>query len=139
MKSPDAKIYLQQRSNNDDWLPGLWTASCTGHVKAGESPDQAAKRELEEELGLGCLPVYLFKFLAPRIESGARVEYEMNYVYECTAVEDPVIDRREVEQMKLLSIEECSAFFATKRNEITPDSIVAYEKFCELISSREAS
>lgn len=81
----------------------------------------------------------MFKFLAPRIESGARVEYEMNYVYECTAVEDPVIDRREVEQMKLLSIEECSAFFATKRNEITPDSIVAYEKFCELISSREAS
>jgi isopentenyldiphosphate isomerase len=23
VKFPDGKIYLQQRSNNDDWLPGL--------------------------------------------------------------------------------------------------------------------
>jgi isopentenyl-diphosphate delta-isomerase len=50
------EIFLQQRSLKDNWFPGRWTAFSTGHVKAGESPSDAAKRELVEELGLNLDP-----------------------------------------------------------------------------------
>ncbi|MDR2862921.1 MAG: NUDIX domain-containing protein [Puniceicoccales bacterium] len=46
------RLYLQQRSQYKDTCPGLFTASCAGHVDTGESYDAAAVRELGEELGI---------------------------------------------------------------------------------------
>jgi isopentenyl-diphosphate delta-isomerase type 1 len=46
------QLFLQKRSMAKDSEPGTWSASCSGHVDAGESYDRAAQRELEEEIGL---------------------------------------------------------------------------------------
>ncbi len=46
------RILLQKRSHTKDLYPGLWDLSATGHVCAGETWDEAARRELEEELGI---------------------------------------------------------------------------------------
>lgn len=46
------RLFLQKRSLAKDKSPGLWDASCSGHVDAGELYDTAAQRELREELGL---------------------------------------------------------------------------------------
>lgn len=46
------KLYLQQRNRDRDAYPGCWDLSAAGHVLAGESKQEAASRELEEELGL---------------------------------------------------------------------------------------
>jgi isopentenyl-diphosphate delta-isomerase len=46
------RLFLQKRSLAKDKSPGLWDASCSGHVDAGETYDAAAQRELGEELGL---------------------------------------------------------------------------------------
>jgi len=35
-----------------DSAPGTWSASCSGHLDAGEDYDAAAIRELREEIGL---------------------------------------------------------------------------------------
>jgi isopentenyldiphosphate isomerase len=35
-----------------DTAPGKWVSSCSGHVDAGEDYDEAAGRELIEEIGL---------------------------------------------------------------------------------------
>ncbi len=50
--SSDGRLFLQKRSMAKDSSPGLWDASCSGHVDAGESYDAAACRELAEEIGL---------------------------------------------------------------------------------------
>lgn len=44
--------YLQQRSLLKDRHPGVWDSSAAGHLDAGEDYDTAARRELEEELGI---------------------------------------------------------------------------------------
>ncbi len=44
--------YLQKRSVWKDTQPSCWDSSCSGHLNAGESPDEAAVRELQEELGI---------------------------------------------------------------------------------------
>lgn len=46
------EMFLQQRSATKDTDPGKWTISCSGHVNSGDSYENTAKREMEEELGL---------------------------------------------------------------------------------------
>lgn len=48
-------VLLQKRSMWKDRQPGKWDSSAAGHLDAGEGCDEAAVRELEEELGVsGC-------------------------------------------------------------------------------------
>lgn len=46
------EILLQKRSINKDTFPGMYTISASGHVDKGENYDQAAQREMQEELGI---------------------------------------------------------------------------------------
>ncbi len=45
-------LFLQKRSPWKDRHPGVWDSSAAGHVDAGEEYDEAAARELQEELGI---------------------------------------------------------------------------------------
>jgi 16S rRNA (adenine1518-N6/adenine1519-N6)-dimethyltransferase len=46
------ELFLQKRSPWKDRHPLLWDSSAAGHVDAGEDYDEAAARELKEELGI---------------------------------------------------------------------------------------
>lgn len=46
------ELLLQKRSRLKDCHPGVWDSSAAGHVDAGEEYDEAAARELQEELGV---------------------------------------------------------------------------------------
>ena len=45
-------VFLQKRSRWKDRHPLVWDSSAAGHVSAGEDYDIAARRELDEELGI---------------------------------------------------------------------------------------
>ena len=46
------QLYLQKRPLWKDIQPGKWDTACGGHVAYGESPEEALKREVSEELGI---------------------------------------------------------------------------------------
>ena len=46
------EVYFQKRSEKKDFLPGYYCTSAGGHVQSGETYQQAAERELKEEIGL---------------------------------------------------------------------------------------
>ncbi len=46
------ELYLQRRAMSKDTYPGQRDLSATGHVRTGETEDEAAARELAEELGV---------------------------------------------------------------------------------------
>lgn len=56
------KVLLQRRSLSKSTDPGNWEV-CSGHVSCGESPQDAATRELKEELCLTLKPVFISKVL----------------------------------------------------------------------------
>jgi isopentenyl-diphosphate delta-isomerase len=49
---PAGKVYLQKRAATKQFYPGRYDVSASGHVRAGESRQDAAARELGEELGI---------------------------------------------------------------------------------------
>ena len=60
------EILLQQRSPTKDTEPGFWDISCGGHVTAGQSYEETAPRELQEELGIST-PIKLLKIHLTRL------------------------------------------------------------------------
>ncbi len=46
------RLLVQKRSDQKELFPGRWDNSAAGHVDTGETYEQAAGRELNEELGL---------------------------------------------------------------------------------------
>lgn len=46
------QLVLQKRSKQKDLYPGYYALSSTGHVSKGETYEQAALRELQEEMGV---------------------------------------------------------------------------------------
>jgi len=70
LDSSGQKILLQKRSARKDIQPGKWDTAVGGHVDAGESVENAAVRELSEELGIsGDLQFFFTSTIRNDIES----------------------------------------------------------------------
>ncbi len=50
--NPRGQLLLQKRAKTRGFCPGCICSSASGHVKSGESYEEAGKRELSEELGI---------------------------------------------------------------------------------------
>ena len=72
-------IYLQRRPEWKDIQPGKWDTAVGGHIDYGETPDDALRREVREELGITeFTPQFICKYV---FES--KRERELVYVH-CT-------------------------------------------------------
>jgi isopentenyl-diphosphate Delta-isomerase len=101
-------VVLQRRSESDLWNPGLWTISCTGHVKSGESYAEAAARELSEELGLTSPVHQLFKFKLPPIRDRTLTENEWTAFFSTVTDAKVTPDPQElsgVEEVPMMELE----------------------------------
>jgi isopentenyl-diphosphate delta-isomerase type 1 len=97
------QVYLQRRSMGKDTAPGKWVSSCSGHVDAGEGYDEAAGRELAEEIGLRG-PIDLERLFkeAPCEPTGN----EFVWVYTCQSEGPFVLDPIEVIEGRWIDLEE---------------------------------
>lgn len=50
--STDGRLLIHRRSDDKDIWPGWWDIAAGGVVTSGETYDEAARRELSEELGI---------------------------------------------------------------------------------------
>lgn len=57
VRSPDGKVLIHKRSDEKDLWPGWWDIAVGGVVASGEAYDDAARRELWEEMGIDAAPV----------------------------------------------------------------------------------
>ena len=70
-------IYLQRRPEWKDIQPGKWDTAVGGHIDYGETPDDALRREVREELGITeFTPQFICKYV---FES--KRERELVYVH----------------------------------------------------------
>lgn len=60
VRATDGRLLVHRRADDKDLFPGWWDLAAGGVVGVGEASDDAAARELAEELGLtGVAPVFL--------------------------------------------------------------------------------
>ncbi len=97
------RVLLQQRSFKKKSFPGAWTVTAVGHVPAGMTPEQAAHKELQEELGFDTVLSFieLRKYISENHTSlGFLFLGKINSDTKLT------IQEEEVEQAKFVSEEE---------------------------------
>jgi len=56
------ELLLQQRSETKRLWPGYWSNTCCSHPRRGESLQEATKRRLRDELGIGSSLEFIYKF-----------------------------------------------------------------------------
>jgi isopentenyldiphosphate isomerase len=96
------ELLLQKRSMNKDVAPGKWDTSVGGHVPSGEDLITAAKREMEEELGIA--PINL-KPLYSYIHSN-HYESELVFTHSCIHNGPFSFNKEEIDMVKFWNIED---------------------------------
>jgi isopentenyldiphosphate isomerase len=94
------QLFLQKRSQTKSEFPGLWDASVTGHISAGESIEKALMREAQEEIG-----IKLNRDIRPLAKYVIRSNWESELIYSFIMNYDGTFtfDNNEVETGKFWS------------------------------------
>ena len=70
----DGRVLVTRRTQNKDFFPGYWSIVLGGHVHAGETYDEAVKREIFEEVGIPGEPVFMTSFKKRILEEKENVK-----------------------------------------------------------------
>jgi isopentenyl-diphosphate Delta-isomerase len=100
---PNGDLLLQKRALSKYHSAGLWTNTCCSHPRPGEHTANAAKRRLQEEMGMSCDLEDLFSFTYRSEFDDGLVEYEIDHVFVGYSDMGPQINPTEVEDSKFVS------------------------------------
>lgn len=90
----EGRVWLQQRAETKETYPSRWTSSASGHVPAGQTLRQAARREVAEELGVQAPPLsYAGWVYVEDLDVGER---EFSHVFAGVQASEPEPDETEV-------------------------------------------
>ncbi len=96
------ELLLQKRSMSKDLRPGMWDTSVGGHLLPGESPDDGAMREMDEELGIRlCELTFLYTYIHSN-----DVETEMVTTFRCIYEGKIFPDLDEIDEVRFWGIDE---------------------------------
>ncbi|MDH4045248.1 MAG: isopentenyl-diphosphate Delta-isomerase [Gemmatimonadota bacterium] len=102
----EGSLLLQQRARRKYHSGGLWTNTCCGHPRPGETTVVAARRRLREEMGIACTLEEAGSFLYRAEVGGGLVEHELDHVLVGYSRDEPVPDPLEVAGWRRVQIPE---------------------------------
>jgi isopentenyldiphosphate isomerase len=111
MYTKKSEILLQQRASHKETFPSYWDVSVAGHVMAGEQIEDAALREVKEEIGIDILVSELQQVDVRKNVNkhpNGIIDCEFQHVFLCELkhpVENLVIQEEEVDGITLISLE----------------------------------
>ena len=116
------QILLQKRSRNKKNYPNMW-ALCTGHVEKNEDVQDAAIRELNEELGIDVSIKELHSFANGKFDIINKNSSTYFFCIKCNLKEEKfIIQKEELSQVKWFDIIDVVSMI--KNN----DEIIVYSK-----------
>ena len=116
-------IFLHKRNRNLSLYPGMHDVKAGGVVRAGESYEEAARRELKEELGIeGAKLEYLFslEFRSPHNNNNRKV-------YRCIYDGKITLQKEEVESGKFVTMAEAERMLG--EGKLSPSATAAFREF----------
>jgi isopentenyl-diphosphate delta-isomerase len=101
----EGKILMQKRSGRKYHSAGLWTNTCCSHPQPGENMENAARRRLQEEMGIDLQPQFAYKFIYKTQLDRDLIEHEYDHDFVGTFNGNPVINHDEVEDWKYVDLD----------------------------------
>ena len=125
----DGKVLLQKRSANKRFSPNKW-GLCAGHVEANESLENAALREIKEEVGLDITSKELIPYGEREItisDSNSHITYF--YYIRCNKKENEfAIQTEELSEVKWFNIDEIITMIKEGKTSFKENRIKLFEK-----------
>jgi 16S rRNA (adenine1518-N6/adenine1519-N6)-dimethyltransferase len=123
-------VYLQQRSRWKDRHPLKWDSSAAGHVTAGETYDETARRELREELGLD-VPLERIS----KIAASSRTDHQFIWMYRGVIAGDLTPNNCEIEAVVFLSPLVIGGWTSARPKDFTPGFLECWKAYWRKIRS----
>ena len=119
------RIFVHKRTASRKIYPGMWHLAVGGSVQSGESFDEAAKREITEEIGVkNPRPKYLF---SSRYKS--EIDNVIAQIYRLTHDGAVVIQKEELERGSFITIAQLRKELLEKK--FCPDALQYYHEMEE--------
>lgn len=120
LMNQNGEILLELRSKNKKANPNKWSR-IGGHVDSGETPIVSIQREVLEEVGIN-IPIENYELISKikdesyneQIKSYNRRFLYSYFAYTNTKIEDCILQKEEVDDIKYVTIEEIVNFYNTK-------------------------
>jgi len=117
------ELFLQKRSKSKDLYAGYYTGSATGHVDYGEDYDEAARRELKEELGLDA-PLQMLG----KVKNFSEDEREISALYLCRYNGPVRFNEKEIEEGFFISMQDIKRSLKTGERRYAHGFKVAFKE-----------
>ncbi|MDZ4716163.1 MAG: isopentenyl-diphosphate Delta-isomerase [Cytophagales bacterium] len=114
------EMLLQKRADTKYHTGGLWSNACCSHPRPGEEISSAARRRLEEEMGITAEPRFSHKFIYKVSFPDNLVEHEYDHVFVSTFDGPPRINKSEVKDWKYADLQELKTHMDKSPLEYTP-------------------
>jgi isopentenyl-diphosphate delta-isomerase type 1 len=118
------KIYVQRRSSSKDRFPDRLDSSAAGHVDPGESYEETAIRELQEELGIRA---EIEEILS--VEASAITENEFVRLFEAHTDSAPVPDPDEIQWGEFMTRERLTKLMEEDPEDFVPAFILLWNQY----------
>jgi isopentenyl-diphosphate delta-isomerase type 1 len=115
---------LLQKRGRKKFYPGYWTSSVSGHVASGETYEQAAAREMKEEVGVSVHVNAVCDFLGEETYSNL-VERERIRLFIGTCEGPFRLQREEVADAKFFDLGDVEKRAQEGRGKFTPNLILS--------------
>jgi 16S rRNA (adenine1518-N6/adenine1519-N6)-dimethyltransferase len=126
-------VYLQQRSRWKDRHPLKWDSSAAGHVTAGETYDETARRELKEELGIDVALKRISK-----IAASPRTDHEFIWLYRCVIAGDLFPNKSEIETGLFLPPALLDGWTSARPEDFAPGFLLCWKVYRRKMHSSRA-
>ena len=127
------EILLQKRSANKRFNPNKW-GLCAGHVDAYETLEEAALREIKEEVGLDVSIEELIPYGEKKVtikDSNSHITYF--YYVKCNKKEDEfIIQEEELSKVKWFNIDEIIMMIKEGKTSFKENKIKSFESLRNL-------
>ena len=129
------QLLLQKRASTKYHSKGLWSNTCCGHPRPGESIEEASRRRLREEMGFDCEVQKVFEFIYhASLEDGLK-EYEYDHVFVGRFDGTPTPNSDEVGDWKWIDLTTLRLDMKARPDKYTYWFMLSIDELCRWVES----